>query len=66
MLHNFLDLCRASKGGVLGLFTSVYNMNRAYDYLKDNLSRSEGMVVYKQGEYSRSVLIQKWEKMITL
>lgn len=59
MLHNFLDLCRASKGGVLGLFTSVYNMNRAYDYLKDNLSRSEGMVVYKQGEYSRSVLIQK-------
>lgn len=59
MLHNFLDLCRVSKGGVLGLFTSVYNMNKAYDYLKENLSRSEKIIVYKQGEYSRSALIEK-------
>ena len=59
MLRNFLDLCKTSGGGVLGLFTSVYNMNKAFDYLTENLKHSDNIIVHKQGEYSRSVLIDK-------
>lgn len=59
MLRNFVELCKTSKGGVLGLFTSVYNMNQAYEHLISNLYFDDDIIVYKQGEYSRSNLIQK-------
>lgn len=58
MLRNFLNVCKSSGGGVLGLFTSVYNMNKAFDYLTSNLKKSDNIIVHKQGEYSRSNLIE--------
>lgn len=59
MLRNFVEVCKTSQGGVLGLFTSVYNMNQAYEHLISNLYFNDDIIVYKQGEYSRSNLIQK-------
>lgn len=57
MLQDFLEVCVSCNGGVLGLFTSVYNMKSASTYLYDNLPFEICSEVLTQGEMPREKLI---------
>ena len=53
VLNNFLEVCDATGGGVLGLFTSIRNMNEAANYLRKNTK----FHVFLQGERPRQQLL---------
>ena len=59
MLPIFNNVIKECSGGVLGLFTSVSSMNKAYDYVS---RRGYSMDIYKQGVMPRNVLIETFKE----
>ena len=59
MLPIFNNVIKECSGGVLGLFTSVSSMNKAYDYVS---RRGYSMDIYKQGVMPRNTLIETFKE----
>lgn len=57
MLQDFLEVSVSCNGGVLGLFTSIYNMRQASKFLYDNLPSDTHIEVLTQGDMPREKLI---------
>ena len=61
MLQDFLEVVVTCNGGVLGLFTSVYNMKSASRFLYDNMPVDTHIEVFTQGEMPREKLISNFK-----
>lgn len=57
MLQDFLEVTVSCNGGVLGLFTSIYNMNAASKFLHENLPKDSNIEILTQGDMPREKLI---------
>lgn len=56
--ENIIEIIKACKGGVLALFTSNYNMDKAcYEARR----RLRGSVIYKQGDAPKQVLLEAFK-----
>ncbi len=57
MIKNLKEIVKVCRGGVLGLFTSVYNTNLAAKEIRRTFPE---YAVYKQGDLPRNLLLQKF------
>lgn len=58
MLNDLVNVCDATDGGVLGLFTSIYNMNQAYNAIDRRTFIAQKNTVMKQGMMPREKLVE--------
>lgn len=62
MLQDFLEVVVSCNGGVLGLFTSIYNMKAASRFLSENLDSSLNIDILTQGDMPREKLINHFKE----
>lgn len=62
MLQDFLEVSVRCNGGVLGLFTSIYNMRAASKFLNDNLPANSTSEIFTQGDMPREKLINSFKE----
>lgn len=62
MLQNLLEVSVSCNGGVLGLFTSIYNMKAASKFLHDNMPKGCNIEILTQGDMPREKLINCFKK----
>ena len=63
LAERVLELIRASGGGALVLFTSYAAMNAVHGLISGELEAS-GIICYKQGDYARTFVTQKFRENV--